>query len=440
MATRLVIHTPDPHADLAGFGLHAARGLWLAVVALVLVLMVAGAPLRVGQLLAAVDTRSLAKLGLAPGFYARYLTVLSLASLAAHLAIAAYIFWRRSAHQMCLVVSFTLVTNGATLPLAQFYASAAGTALHGLANLIICLGLVTSMVLLYVFPDGRFVPGWSRWLGVVWAGMVLVAIFFPGLPLSLLRLPAALQVLVLLVWAGTGLFAQWYRYRHISSPIQRQQAKWAGLGLLAAVLGPLAYFLSVVIVPQLVTGQVPDFLYRRMGAGFFALSLAAQLVAQGAITLALVLFPVLFAIAILRYRLWDIDLLINRALVYGTLSALMALAYFTSVVLLQQVFQAITGRQESELVTVVSTLAIVALSMPLLGRVQAFIDRRFFRRKYDAAQTLAAFAAGARDEVGLEHLSTRLLEVVQATMQPDHVSLWLKTPSVRGRAPEDHLA
>jgi hypothetical protein len=422
----MVSHNHDPHADLAGFELHVARGLWLAVVGLVLILMVAGAPLRVGQLLATVDTRSLAELGLSPGLYARYLTALSLASLAAHLAIAAYIFWRRSAHQMCLVVSFALVTNGATLPLAQFYAPAAGTAVHWPADLIICLGLFTSMVLLYVFPDGRLVPGWSRWLAVVWAGMVLVAIFFPGLPLSLLRLPAALQVLVLLVWAGTGLFAQLYRYRHISSPTQRQQAKWAGLGLLAAVLGPLAYFLSVVIVPQLVTGQVPDFLYRRMGAGFFALSLAAQLVAQGAFTLAQVLFPVLFAIAILRYRLWDIDLLINRALVYGTLSVLLALAYLTSVVLLQQAFEAITGRQQSELVTVVSTLAIVALSVPLPGRVQAFIDRRFYRRKYDAARTLSRFSAAVRDEVDLDRLSAQLESVVQETMQPANTWIWLR--------------
>jgi hypothetical protein len=435
----MLTHNHDPHDDLAGFGLHVARGLWLAVVGLVLILMVAGAPLRVGQLLATVDARSLAELGLSPALYARYLTALSLASLAAHLAIAAYIFWRRSAQAICLVVSFTLFTNGATLPLAQFIAPAAGAALHWLTDVIICLGLITSIVLLYVFPDGRFVPGWSRWLAVVWAGMVLVAIFFPALPLSLLRLPAALQVLVLLVWAGTGFFAQLYRYRHISSPTQRQQAKWAGLGLLAAVLGPLAYFLSVVIVPQLATGQVPEFLYRRMGAGFFALSLAGQLVAQGVFTLAQVLFPVLFAIAILRYRLWDIDVIIRRTLVYALLTALLAFTYFGSVLGLESLFSALTGQRQSTLVTVLSTLVIAALFVPLRAGVQRAIDRRFYRRKYDAGRTLAAFAAGARDEVGLEHLSARLLDVVQATMQPAHVSLWLKAPPVHVHAPEDHL-
>ena len=147
--------------------------------------------------------------------------------------------------------------------------------------------------------------------------------------------------------------------------------------------------------------------------------------------LATAAMPVAIAIAILRYRLWDIDVVIRRTLIYTVLSLVLALAYFGSVLVLQNVSRFVTGQEQSGLVVVVSTLAIAALFVPLRSRVQAAIDRRFYRRKYDAAHTLAGFAAGARDEVELAHLTGRLVEVVEETMQPAHVSLWLKTTERR---------
>jgi hypothetical protein len=129
--------------------------------------------------------------------------------------------------------------------------------------------------------------------------------------------------------------------------------------------------------------------------------------------------------AVLRYRLYDIDLLINRALVYGVLTATLVAAYFGSIVLLQRLFVALTG-QESTLAVVVSTLVIAALFNPLRHRVQGFVDRRFYRRKYDAAKTLAIFNARLRDQTDLGALSDELVGVVSATMQPEHASLWLR--------------
>jgi hypothetical protein len=141
------------------------------------------------------------------------------------------------------------------------------------------------------------------------------------------------------------------------------------------------------------------------------------------------LFPVAIAVAIFRYRLYDIDLIINRALVYGALSVTLALLYFSSVTLTQITFRVITDQeQQPQLVIVASTLMIAVLFNPLRHRMQEFIDQRFYRRKYDAAKTLEQFSSKLRDETDLNALSGDILAVVRETMQPEHVSLWLREP------------
>jgi PAS domain S-box-containing protein len=149
--------------------------------------------------------------------------------------------------------------------------------------------------------------------------------------------------------------------------------------------------------------------------------------------------PVAVGIAILRYRLYNIDLLLNRTLVYGALTAVLAAVYFGIIVLFQALFRAFTG-QESQLAVVVSTLAIAALFTPLRLRIQSFIDRRFYRRKYDARKTLEAFSAKLRTETDLDALSSDLIEVIRETMQPTRVSLWLKSPERAREATEKATA
>jgi hypothetical protein len=148
------------------------------------------------------------------------------------------------------------------------------------------------------------------------------------------------------------------------------------------------------------------------------------------------LIPIAAGIAIQRYRLYDIDLIVNRSLVYGLLTAVLVLVYLGGVVSLQYAFRALTG-EGSQLAIVASTLAIAALFNPLRRQVQAFVDRRFYRRKYDAAKTLEAFSTKLRDETDLDALNNELVGVVRETMQPAHVSLWLRpdTTSKKNEAP-----
>jgi hypothetical protein len=223
-----------------------------------------------------------------------------------------------------------------------------------------------------------------------------------------------LVVVFLLISFGTGVYAQLYRYFRVASPAERQQLKWVIVGLGAfistalAVLPPLDSLLASPAVSAnparaLVLSVIPDTLFR-------ATSL---------------FIPLSITISVLRYRLWDIDIIIRRTLIFGLLTGTLALVYFASVVLLGQVFQDLTG-QQSTLAIVLSTLAIAALFSPLRRRIQDIIDRRFYRRKYDAERTLANFATVIRDQIDLNELTTVLLSIVQETMQPEHLSLWLK--------------
>jgi hypothetical protein len=409
--------------------------MWVAVTALTLVLFIGGIPARFERLLnvAMSNERILTELGFSAQTYALYFTALDLTILLAHVALALIIFRRKSDDWMALFVSLTLVV-APLVAINAFDARLLTAATRGIAAAVInYLGLTTSLILLYLFPDGRFVPRSTRGLALIWAVLVLPAVFSPNSALSLSTWPDALRGFVLLAASGSGAYAQIYRYLHVSDERQRQQTKWAFLGLLAAVLGPFGYFTPFVTLPSLSEPGISPLFFQFVGPTVFMWALILQIVGFTLFTVLLLVFPLSVVIGILRFGLFDIGVLVNRTLVYGALTAVLALVYYSSVVLLQQLFRLLTG-QTSDIAIVVSTLAIAALFSPLRRRVQAFIDRRFYRRKYDAAQTLATFSATLRDEVDLNQLTASLLTVVEETMQPAHVSLWLRKPERKARS------
>jgi hypothetical protein len=230
-----------------------------------------------------------------------------------------------------------------------------------------------------------------------------------------LRYPPLLQAAGFLGFVLSVVVAQVYRYRRVSTPVQRQQTKWVVFGLAIALIGFLALtFLTPLLFPttQPLSFSVPAFLAASYGV--------------------MLLVPISLAIAILRHQLFDIDLLIKRTLVYGSLTAILTGVYFLGVVGVQALIQAISGVQkESPLAIVASTLVVAALFQPLRHRLQRGIDRRFYRRRYDTARTLERLAATLRQEVDLQTLTDQLLHVVKDTMQPAHLSLWLRPTGQR---------
>jgi hypothetical protein len=242
---------------------------------------------------------------------------------------------------------------------------------------------------------GPFLPGENGFMPV--ENPLGIGGFF-GVALTVVAIGGVVLILLAVVPAAFSLVL---RYRRASGT-ERQQIKW--LALAASLLGT-TIVLDLLAFDVLLGDTLWTTLYTAVDAGLY--------VAVG--------------IAILRYRLYDIDVIINRTLAYGALTGVLVAVYLGSVVLLQTLFRALTGG-ESQLAVVASTLAIAALFNPLRRRIQAFVDRRFYRRKYDAGETLARFGSRLRDETDLDRLGDGLVGVVRETMQPAHASLWLREP------------
>jgi len=308
--------------------------------------------------------------------------------------------------------TYALSTDPGSLP--------GGVVAAWLTNWVWIFGGSLILFVFLFFPDGRLPsPRWRplAWLVLLDAALSLAPYAFAPGPLEgfsrgaqiinpvgiegstgLLDLFARVSIFLLVPIAPGLILAFFVRFRRARGD-EREQIKWVAYAvtLFAAVI------IVVSVWPSLDTSAAGNVMFL---AAFLAL-------------------PSAMALAILKYRLYDIDVVINRTLVYGALTASLGLVYFGSVVLLQDLFRALTGG-ESQLAVVASTLVIAALFSPVRRRIQSFIDRRFYRKKYDATRTLEAYAASLRDETDLARLSGTLISVVEKTVQPEHVSLWLR--------------
>ena len=409
----------------AGYVFQGLRWLWLAAAMAAVALFLLGVgplytavsgltvppttdPVYPGYLTGAYEI--IQTLGVTPAAYAAFEVLLLGAVFGLYIVVAGLIFWRRSHERSALMASYFLLVVGTMTGLVMIAYGLSRFDLswsHTFSDLIVPVGWNLFVAFLFVFPDGHFAPGWTRWVLLAW----LIPWFVPEFMLRV----TIVNIVTTAVSLGTlivAMGAQVHRYRRVSTHIQRQQTKWVILGLLLFV------GISLLTYP---------------------FNQDLQIWSLDETTLLLAIVPVTIGIAILRAGLWDVDVIIRRTLIYSVLTALLALGFVGSVLLLQAGFSALSHEQSSASI-VISTLAIAALFSPLRRSVQAVIDRRFYRRKYDAEQALAEFAATARDETDLDALATQLFRLVQETVQPTLVSLWLRErPNRRNNAVDQQM-
>jgi signal transduction histidine kinase len=391
-------HSPTA-GRLRGRSLLFARIGWLIIAALTLGLFVAGLPSEFAMLKTACETGcvtgqlspdefdALRKLGLSHDFYATYAVALDTAFAAVYGAVAAAIFWRRPDDSMALLVSLALLTFGAaTFTGATNAFAAEHHSWWWTAAFLISLGSASFSLFLYVFPDGRFVPRWTRWVALAWICWQLPKYWFPERDSP--DLDSLLGWLAILAWAvalGTVVYSQIYRYRHASNAAQRQQIKWVVFGISAAVVAFLGT--SVALSAFVGDSTAPK-------------TMVVFLAGAPLIYAALLLIPLSIGAAILRHHLFDIDFIINRTLVYGTLTASVVGLYVLLVGGLGEIFR-VHGNLA---VSLLATGLVAVLFAPLRSRLQRGVNRLMY---------------GDRDEP--YKVLSRLGERLEATLAPEAV-------------------
>jgi hypothetical protein len=406
-----------------------ARAAWVIYVALTLGMYIVGAVLYFNELrqvclqpaeqclafdyATPVEVEQLAASGWSLSMYALVRVGFRVLFALVPLALALLVFLHKGDKPIALFLAFFLFTFGLVSEPLSVLASEFPI-FYWPSNLIQVFGSVALAFFFGVFPSGRVVPR-LYWVAI----LLFCSMFFADTILGVLDIDSLFgTILAWVAWLSVllgGAAAQIYRYLRVSTPEERRQTKWVLFGVASMALWLLGIFGFTAV-----TGieAIPT-----SGA------IIPRLVGLILLNVMFLFIPVSIAVAILRSQLFDIDVIIRRTLIYSVLTALLALIYVGSIAVLQTLLRPLVG-VETELATVASTLAIAALFQPLRRRVQELIDRRFYRRKYDAQKTLQTFSVRMRDETDLDQLTSDLAQVVQDALQPEYVSLWLKKVEV----------
>jgi hypothetical protein len=361
------------------------------------------------------QTQALNALGLDVETYAAYKFLLGLPIPLLWGSMGLLIFWQKSHDRSALIISALILGLGtaSSIPPWQAFASAYPNWLH-IVPIVAFVSNVCLYSFFFVFPTGRYEPRWTVWVAVALSLFNILQSYSFVLPPSLLELGKRLEWFFPIFFIATLaslIVAPYYRYKYISTPVEKQQIKWVVFVTEISILIFAVTALTVLFFEN--SNPEED------------ISFITVFVQPLGWMLPFAIIPIVIAASILRYKLFEIDLIIRRTLVYSLLSLLLAFIYLGTVTVLQKLFTKQSG-QTSPLTIVLSTLAIAALFNPLRRRIQDFIDRRFYRRKYDAEGVLTAFTTQARDEVDKERLSASLVKAIEETLQPERVSVWLK--------------
>ncbi len=405
--------------DIPNQWLILARSAWLAMSALAVGLFVAGVPAEYSQLqlgcptpacassggVAPVGLPLLENLGHSPKFFAAYGIALELVFALVFVGVAALIFWRKSSDRQALFVALALLLFGtATQPYALHALVAAHSPLRPLVDGLHFLGSASFSLFLFIFPDGRFVPRWTRWVAMAWIAWLFPRYWFPEWP------PSGLALLNLVVWMsalGSAVYSQVYRFRKVSNRVQRQQTKWVVFGIATG----LAVFLTVNIVVS-ATVPVPT------SAG----ELTTLMVGAALMSGALLLIPLSIGIAMLRHQLFDVDVLINRTLVYGALTASVIGLYVLVVGYLGVLFR--TGGNLA--ISLLATGLAALLFQPLHNRLQRAVNRLMYGDRDDPYAVLSRLGQRLEATFAPETVLPTIVQTVKESLKLPYAAIALR--------------
>jgi signal transduction histidine kinase len=393
-------------ARLRDVRLLLARAVWVAIAALALVRFAVVVPSYYAQLSepAKAVRAGLMQLSISPGHYAAFRVALAVVVVLVYYAVALAIFWRKSDYRVALFVSLFLATFGVNASFLLTDLAGANPTWGWLFRIPEYVGWLCLSLFFYLFPDGRFTPRWTRSLAVLIAVVQVPLTFIPD---SLLSQEAwwdlLIQVLFLGIW-GSGVFAQVYRYRHVSGTVQRQQTKWVVFGTVATVFGIVGFVLPGLVSPSLTNLGSP-----------YALKLAAF----GSVPL--LFMPLSIGIAVLRYGLWDIDAIINRTLVYGALSTGVVGIYILIVGYLGAVFRT----DDNIAISVVAASLVAVIFQPLRERLQRSVNLLMYGERYEPYAVLSSLGRRLEGTLAPEAVLPAIVDNVARALRLPHVAIWL---------------